>query len=147
MNDFHGLDHTMNDTDDAGDLIEGILTIIDVLLQGKATGEVWVQTLLTKDYKDLDLAERGAILAALTHLTLDGPTMRNTLEARQEEASRVRKQMWEEARVGPKPFLHARDHQKTVLPQCLAEWVLIEYKHRQQEWIHNLQTGFASRKC
>ena len=68
-------------------------------MQGKATGEAWVQLLLAKDYKDLDFAERATILAALTHLTLDGPTLRNTLEARQEEASRVRKQMWEEARV------------------------------------------------
>lgn len=59
-----------------------------------------MQTLLTKDYKDLDLGERATILAALIHLTLDGPTLRNTLEARQEEASRIRKQMWEESRVG-----------------------------------------------
>lgn len=73
-------------------------------LQGKATGEFWVQLLLTKDYKDLDLAERTTILAALTHLTLDGPTIRNTLEARQEEASRIRKQMWEEARVDSIPL-------------------------------------------
>lgn len=68
-------------------------------MQGKATGEAWVQTLLSKDYRDLDTAERATILAALTHLTIDGPTLRNTLEARHEEAGRVRKQMWEEARV------------------------------------------------
>ena len=62
-------------------------------------GEPWVKVLLTKDYSQLSLAERVAMLSTLVHLTIDGPTIRNTLESRQEEAAKVRKQMWEEARV------------------------------------------------
>lgn len=59
-----------------------------------------MKTLLTTDYSQLSLAERAAMLNALVHLVIEGPTIRNTLESRQEEAGRVRKQMWEEARVG-----------------------------------------------
>ncbi len=33
------------------------------------------------------------------HLALDGPAVRASLEGRIEEAQRVRKQMWEEAKV------------------------------------------------
>lgn len=65
-----------------------------------------MQSLLTREYGDLEVAERLRILVALTHLTLEGPTLRNTLEARQEEAGRVRKQMWEEARVHYLPPPH-----------------------------------------
>ena len=63
-------------------------------------GEGWVRSLQAQEYSELSLDERLTIMAALTHLMIEGPTLRNTLEARLEEAGRVRKQMWEEARVG-----------------------------------------------
>ena len=67
--------------------------------QAKAAGEAWVRALQTREYRSLSLLERVAMLKALVHLTLDGPTLRNTLEARLEESQRVRKQMWEDSRV------------------------------------------------
>ena len=39
------------------------------------------------------------ILWTLVNLALDGPTVRAALEARTEEAQRIRKQMFEEAKV------------------------------------------------
>lgn len=68
-------------------------------MQDREAGEPWVAALKSQSYGQLGLNERILMLAALVHLTLDGPTLRNTLEARLEEAGRVRKQMWEDARV------------------------------------------------
>ena len=55
--------------------------------------------LLTKDYAQTTLDERVAMLTSLVHLTVDGPTIRNNLELRLEEQGKVRKKMWEDARV------------------------------------------------
>ena len=62
-------------------------------------GEPWLKVLLTKDYAQTTLDERVAMLTSLVHLTVDGPTIRNNLELRLEEQGKVRKKMWEDARV------------------------------------------------
>ena len=50
------------------------------------------------------------ILWTLVNLALDGPAVRAALEGRIEEAQRIRKQMWEEAKVRAHlPWLHSRD--------------------------------------
>ena len=89
-------------------------------MQKQTAGEPWVQSLLTRDYGELGVAERLQILVALTHLTLDGPTLRNTLEARQEEAGRVRKQMWEEARARSPPSKPRSSKQNKPNPHTRA---------------------------
>ncbi len=43
---------------------------------------------------------RVAAVVALMHLALDGPSVRTCLDSRLEEAQRVRKAMWDEAKVG-----------------------------------------------
>jgi len=73
---------------------------------------------------------RVAALVALMHLALDGPSIRTCLDARLEETARVRKAMWDEAKVQRAPlppfttleqlmvssghvdvaFVHTRDH-------------------------------------
>jgi len=67
-------------------------------------GESWLQQLKTHEYDDLSFEQRVSILLTLVHLALDGPAVRASLEGRIEEAQRIRKQMWEEAKV--LVFLH-----------------------------------------
>ena len=68
--------------------------------QGKVNpGESWLQHLKTQDYDELSFEQRVNILWTLVNLALDGPTVRAALEGRTEEAQRIRKQMWEEAKV------------------------------------------------
>ena len=79
-----------------------------LLEQGKAdVGESWLQHLKTDEYDELSFEQRVNILWTMVNLALDGPTVRAALEGRTEEAQRIRKQMWEEARVIiSEPFLH-----------------------------------------
>ena len=73
---------------------------IACLEQGKVdVGESWLQHLKTHEYDQLSFEQRVDILWTLMNLALDGPAVRAALEARTEEAQRIRKQMWEEARV------------------------------------------------
>lgn len=68
--------------------------------QGKVdVGESWLLHLKTHEYDELSFEQRVNILWTLMNLALDGPTVRSTLDSRTEEAQRIRKQMWEEARV------------------------------------------------
>lgn len=70
------------------------------LPQGKLdAGESWLQHLKTREYDDLSFEQRVGILRTLVHLALDGPAVRASLESRIEETQRVRKQMFEEAKV------------------------------------------------
>ena len=70
------------------------------LEQGKVdVGESWLQHLKSHEYDELSFEQRVNILWTLMNLALDGPTVRAALEGRTEEAQRIRKQMWEEARV------------------------------------------------
>ena len=62
------------------------------------------------------------ILWTLVNLALDGPAVRAALEGRTEEAQRIRKQMWEEARVPTcNSPLHCRH---THLPVACADFAL-----------------------
>ena len=65
----------------------------------QAVGEPWVAALETTEYRALPLAARLAMLGALVQLALEGPSARAALEARLEEAARVRKAMAEDAKV------------------------------------------------
>jgi len=68
--------------------------------QSKAdAGESWLQHLKAHEYDDLSFEQRVNVLRTLVHLALDGPAVRASLDGRIEEAQRVRKQMWEEAKV------------------------------------------------
>lgn len=51
------------------------------------------------EYGDLTIEQRVTILSTLVQLALDGPSVRSTLEQRLEEVARVRRFMWEEAKV------------------------------------------------
>ncbi len=62
-------------------------------------GLPWIQDLLTHDYNDLPLSTRVEILTALVQMALDSPSARIIMEERVAAAARIRKQMWEEARV------------------------------------------------
>lgn len=66
---------------------------------GAAAGESWVRALFTADYDALTLPERLMALSWLCHLAVDGPTVRAKLELRGEESQRIRKQLWEDAKV------------------------------------------------
>ena len=69
-------------------------------MQGKLdAGHSWLQHLKTQEYDDLSFEERVDVLRTLTHLALDGPAARAALDGRIEEAQRVRKQMFEDAKV------------------------------------------------
>ncbi|KAL3160990.1 hypothetical protein ABBQ38_009379 [Trebouxia sp. C0009 RCD-2024] len=68
--------------------------------EGKVdAGESWLQHLKTHEYDELSFEQRVNILWTLVNLALDGPSVRAALEARTEEAQRIRKQMFEEAKV------------------------------------------------
>jgi WSTF, HB1, Itc1p, MBD9 motif 1 len=60
-----------------------------------------VRALEVGEYGDLTVEQRVSILSTLVHLALDGPSVRATLEQRLEEVARVRRFMWEEAKVTP----------------------------------------------
>ncbi len=62
-------------------------------------GAAWVHLLASQEYGSLPLEERCSALSLLVHTLLDRPTIRSQLEYRRDEADRVRKQLWEEARV------------------------------------------------
>ena len=51
------------------------------------------------EYDELPLEARVAALTALVHLALEGPSVRACLDGRLEEAQRVRKLMWEDAKA------------------------------------------------
>lgn len=51
------------------------------------------------EYSGLTLEMRMAALVALVHLALDGHSVRACLDSRLEEAQRVRKAMWDDAKV------------------------------------------------
>ena len=71
-----------------------------ILSAVQAVGEPWVRELETLEYGALPLPTRLGILGALVQLALDGPSVRAALEAKLEEAARVRKAMAEDAKVG-----------------------------------------------
>lgn len=56
------------------------------------------------EYGELGLDMRVAALVALMHLALDGPSIRTCLDGRLEETARVRKAMWDEAKVRRAPL-------------------------------------------
>lgn len=62
-------------------------------------GAPWVRALEAGDYATLSLEQRVAVLSALVHQALEGPSVRAALEQRLEEVARVRRHMWEEAKV------------------------------------------------
>ena len=66
-------------------------------------GHSWLQHLKTCEYDDLSFEERVNVLRTLTHLALDGPAVRAALDGRIEEAQRIRKQMYEDAKVSSHP--------------------------------------------
>lgn len=73
---------------------------VAVDLQNKAeVGEAWLQLLKTHEYDHLTFEQRVGTLKTLVHMALDGPAVRATIEARIEESQRIRKQMFEEAKV------------------------------------------------
>ncbi|KAK9816480.1 hypothetical protein WJX72_000803 [[Myrmecia] bisecta] len=67
--------------------------------EGAGQGEAWVHALQQGDYGALTLEQRCAVLVTLVHNAIDGPSVRACLDGRLEEAQRIRKQMWEEARL------------------------------------------------
>lgn len=80
------------------------------------------------EYSTLDLNGRVAALVGLVHLALDGPSARAFLDGRLEEAQRVRKLMWEDAKVPHTPAseplhagaLHTSTTRCTGLPRVRA---------------------------
>lgn len=62
-------------------------------------GHSWLQHLKTREYDDLSFEERVNVLRTLTHMALDGPAVRAALDGRIEEAQRIRKQMYEDAKI------------------------------------------------
>ena len=69
-----------------------------------------MRELETSEYGALPLPTRLGILGALVQLALDGPSVRAALEAKLEEAARVRKAMAEDAKVGQR------------FPSCGSMW-------------------------
>ncbi len=53
----------------------------------------------TCEYGELSMEMRMTAIVALMHLALDGPSVRTCLDGRLEEAQRVRKSMWDEAKA------------------------------------------------
>lgn len=74
-------------------------TILSHSFPQQQQGLPWITELLTKDYGDLSLGTRVDILTTLVQLALDSPSARIIMEERVAAAARIRKQMWEEARV------------------------------------------------
>lgn len=75
-------------------------------MQAAHEGEAWVRDLEAQEYSQLGLDTRLAILATLVAAVLDSPSLRACLEMRLEENQRIRRQMFEEARVPPpRPIL------------------------------------------
>ena len=73
--------------------------ITHACMQGRAEGAPWVAALEHAEYDELSLEARVAALSALVHLALEGPSVRACLDGRLEEAQRVRKLMWEDAKA------------------------------------------------
>ena len=67
-----------------------------------------MRELETAEYGALSLLTRLGILGALVQLALDGPSVRAALEAKLEEAARVRKAMAEDAKAGPSHTFSSR---------------------------------------
>lgn len=113
--------------------------LADVSTQGKVVhGESWLQQLKTHDYNDLSFEQRVNILWTLVHLALDGPAVRSALEGRIEEAQRIRKQMWEEAKVHSS-IAHLHCYKATVTETRLSS------KHLQ--WIASYCVVLHSTLC
>ena len=68
-------------------------------VQGREGGAAWISHLAEQDYDAFPLEQRLDVLQTLVHAALEGPSVRLCLEHRLEEAQRIRKQMWEEAKV------------------------------------------------
>jgi hypothetical protein len=86
---------------DAGLLLEHQGTLVRLASpQDKEEGEAWVRELEAHGYNALTLEQRISVLCMLCHMVIDGPSVRAALEARVEEAGRIRKQMFEDAKVG-----------------------------------------------
>ena len=88
---------------------EAVLMANCVVQEKVDAGESWLQQLKTREYDDLSFEQRVNVLRTLAHLALDGPTVRASLEGRIEEAQRIRKQMWEEAKVRMQCFFISND--------------------------------------
>lgn len=58
-----------------------------------------MRDLESQEYEALGMGERLHVLGLLVRAVLDGPTLRACLDMRIEETQRIRKQMFEEARV------------------------------------------------
>ena len=59
----------------------------------------WLVALERGGYQQLSLEQRVELLCTLVHMAIDGPSVRAAIETRSEEAQRIKKQMWEEAKV------------------------------------------------
>lgn len=89
-----------HDAHSPANIASEVLLMAKCVVQEKVdAGESWLQQLKTREYDDLSFEQRVNVLRTLAHLALDGPTVRASLEGRIEEAQRIRKQMWEEAKV------------------------------------------------
>ncbi len=69
------------------------------MLQGREDGFDWISKLAEQDYDQITLEQRLEILQTLVHAVMEGPSVRCCLDHRLEESQRIRKQMWEEAKV------------------------------------------------
>lgn len=68
-------------------------------MQGREAGAAWISQLAEHDYDDFTLEQRLELVHLLVHAVMEGPSVRLCLEHRLEESQRIRKQMWEEAKV------------------------------------------------
>ncbi|KAK9845568.1 hypothetical protein WJX84_003443 [Apatococcus fuscideae] len=67
--------------------------------KGREGGAAWITQLAEQDYDAFPLEQRLDVLQTLVHAAMEGPSVRLCLELRLEESQRIRKQMWDEAKV------------------------------------------------
>ena len=62
-------------------------------------GAAWVADLAVREYSELSLETRMEVLVTLVSAALEGPSLRASLEERQDRAQTIRRTMAEENRV------------------------------------------------
>jgi hypothetical protein len=92
-------------------------------MQEASHGEPWVSALESADYSGLSLEMRMAALVALVHLALEGPSVRNCLDARLDEAQRVRKAMWDDAKVTALPLPPSTTGRPALASDSVNGWL------------------------